>query len=158
MNKKYAIGWADSNNMENQVRVAVISDLKSHGFNMIEICTSDTHSTSGKRTRHGYYSLGSITSRKEIAGHYRQLASESFAEIKRCSYKLLSVESNVKLMGKGQFDDYSQSLDRSMNLTKIFLAIKGCVLYNVDPDVIPYHPVIINEKRVVTLSIINNAG
>ena len=90
---------------------------------MIEICTSDTHSTSGKRTRHGYYSLGSITSRKEIAGHYRQLASESFAEIKQCSYKLLSVESNVKLMGKGQFDDYSQSLDRSMNLTKIFLAI-----------------------------------
>jgi putative membrane protein len=129
MNKKYAIGWADSNNMENQVRAAVISDLKSHGFNMIEICTSDTHSTSGKRTRHGYYSLGSITSRKEIAGHYRQLAAESFAEIKRCSYRLLSVESNVKLMGKGQFDDYSQSLDRSMNLTKIFLAIAAAVAF-----------------------------
>jgi putative membrane protein len=129
MNRKYAIGWADSNNMENQVRAAVLSDLKSYGFNMIEICTSDTHSTSGKRTRHGYYSLGSITSRQDLAGHYRQLAAESFAEIKLCSYKLLSVESNVKLMGKGQFDDYSQSLDRSMNLTKIFLAIAAAVAF-----------------------------
>ncbi|HYY67655.1 MAG TPA: DUF2070 family protein, partial [Nitrososphaeraceae archaeon] len=54
MNKKYVIGWADSNNMESQVRDAVLSNLKSHGFYMLEVCTSDTHFTSGKRTRHGY--------------------------------------------------------------------------------------------------------
>jgi putative membrane protein len=128
-NKKYAIGWADSNNMENQVRSTVLSALKTQGFNMIEICTSDTHSTSGKRTRHGYYSLGSITSREEIVGHYRQLTAESFAKIKDCSFRLMSVESNVKLMGKGQFDDYSRSLDRSMNLTKIFFVIAAAVAF-----------------------------
>jgi hypothetical protein len=32
-------------------------------------------------------------------------------------------------MGKGQFDDYSQSLDRSMNLTKVFLAIAAAVAF-----------------------------
>jgi putative membrane protein len=128
-NKKYAIGWADSNNMESQVRSNVLSALKTQDINMIEICTSDTHSTSGKRTRHGYYSLGSITSMEEIVEHYRQLTTESFAKIRQCHFRLMSVESNVKLMGKGQFDDYSRSLDRSMNLTKIFFAIAAAVTF-----------------------------
>lgn len=121
--KRYAIGWADSNNMDRQVRDAVLSDLNSQGFNMIEVCTSDTHSTSGKRTRHGYYHLGSISDVDEIAKDFRKLAQESFADIQECCFKLLSVESNIKVMGKGQFDDYSKALDRSMNITKVFLAI-----------------------------------
>jgi putative membrane protein len=125
MNKKYAIGWADSNNLESQVRNAVLSDLDFHGFNMIEICTSDTHATSGKRTRHGYYSLGSVTDIKEITEQFRQLVAISFSDIKVSSFSLLFVESNIKVMGKGQFDDYSKALDRSMNLTKIFLAISA---------------------------------
>jgi len=119
--KKYAIGWADSNNMDRQVRDAVLSDLNS--LNMIEVCTSDTHSTSGKRTRLGYYPLGSISDVVEIAKIFRKLAQESFADIEECCFELLSVESNIKVMGKGQFDDYSKALDRSMKITKVFLAI-----------------------------------
>ena len=127
MNKKYVIGWADSNNMESQVRDAVLSDLKSHGFYMLEVCTSDTHFTSGKRTRHGYYSLGTVTGTQQIAGYFRELVAKSFADIKECSFSLLCVESNIKVMGKGQFDDYSKALDSSMNLTKIFLTISAAV-------------------------------
>ena len=59
----------------------------------------------------------------EIEGNLGQLAQESFADIKECCFELLSVESNVKVMGKGQFDDYSNALDRSMKITKVFLAI-----------------------------------
>jgi putative membrane protein len=121
--KRYAIGWADSNNMDRQVRDGVLSDLNSHGFNMIEVCTSDTHSTSGKRTRLGYYPLGSISDVVEIATEFRKLAQESFADIKECCFELLSVESNIKVMGKGQFEDYSKALDRSMKITKVFLVI-----------------------------------
>ena len=119
--KKYDIGWADSNNMDRQVRDGVLSDLNS--LNMIEVCTSDTHSTSGKRTRLGYYPLGSISDVVEIAKEFRKLAQESFSDIKECCFELLSVESNIKVMGKGQFDDYSKALDRSMKITKVFLAI-----------------------------------
>jgi putative membrane protein len=121
--KRYAIGWADSNNMDRQVRNGVLSDLNSQGFNMIEVCTSDTHSTSGKRTRLGYYPLGSISDVLEIGKVFRKLAQKSFADIEECCFELLSVESNIKVMGKGQFDDYSKALDRSMKITKIFLAI-----------------------------------
>jgi putative membrane protein len=125
MNKKYVIGWADSNNMESQVRDAVVSNLKSHGFYMLEVCTSDTHFTSGKRTRHGYYSLGTVTGTQQITDYFRELVAKSFADIKECSFSLLRIESNIKVMGKGQFDDYSKALDSSMSLTKIFLAISA---------------------------------
>jgi putative membrane protein len=126
----YAIGWADSNNIDNHIRDYVLSQLCSRGLNMVEICTSDTHYTSGKRTKQGYYPLGSMTDVKEIIAQFEKLTSSSFDDPKECSFSHLSVNSEIKVMGKGQFDDYSKALDRSMNLTKIFLAISGSVAFS----------------------------
>ena len=126
----YAIGWADSNNIENHVRDYVLTQLYSRGLNMVEICTSDTHYTSGKRTRQGYYPLGSMTDVNEILAQFEELTSNSFDDPKECSFSHLSVDSEIKVMGKGQFDDYSMALDKSMNLTKIFLAISGSVAFS----------------------------
>ena len=126
----YAIGWADSNNIEDHVRNYVLTQLYSRGLNMVEICTSDTHYTSGKRTKQGYYPLCSMTDVKEILAQYEELTSRSFDDPKECSFSHLSVDSEIKVMGKGQFDDYSKALDRSMNLTKIFLAISGSVAFS----------------------------
>jgi hypothetical protein len=39
-----------------------------------------------------------------------------------CRFDLASAASEVKVMG-AQFGDYSSALDRSMNLTKIFVGI-----------------------------------
>ena len=33
---------------------------------MLEICSSDTHSSSGKRTRLGYYALGNVTNYEKL--------------------------------------------------------------------------------------------
>jgi putative membrane protein len=129
--QKYAIGWADSNNIESHIRASVLSNLGIRGFNMVEICTSDTHSTSGKRTKQGYYPLGSMTNIKEIIDQLERLTADSFNDFKECSFSLLSVDSEIKVMGKGQFDDYSKALDRSMNLTKIFLGIAGSVAFSI---------------------------
>lgn len=126
----YAIGWADSNNIENHVRDYVLTQLYSRGLNMVEICTSDTHYTSGKRTKQGYYPLGSMTDVNEILAQFEELTSNSFDDPKECSFSHLSVDSEIKVMGKGQFDDYSRALDKSMNLTKIFLAISGSVAFS----------------------------
>jgi putative membrane protein len=126
----YAIGWADSNNIENHVRDYVLTQLYSRGLNMVEICTSDTHYTSGKRTKQGYYPLGSMTDVNEILAQFEELTSNSFDDPKECSFSHLSVDSEIKVMGKGQFDDYSKALDKSMNLTKIFLAISGSVAFS----------------------------
>ncbi|HEX7208298.1 MAG TPA: DUF2070 family protein [Nitrososphaeraceae archaeon] len=119
--KAYFIGWADSNNMDNGLRDYIISHLNSNRINMLEICTSDTHSTSGKRNRQGYYTFGNISKPDQVANIYLQLSKKSIEKASPSTYELLSNRSAIKVMGKNQFKDYSIALEKSMNLTKIFL-------------------------------------
>ncbi|MDQ3835755.1 MAG: DUF2070 family protein [Thermoproteota archaeon] len=121
-NKNYAIGWADSNNMENSARDFIVSRINGN-VTMLELCSSDTHSTSGKRTREGYFALGSTASLDEIAKMYIELCSKAANRAAVSSFELASAESSIKVMGKKQFEDYSSALDRSVNVTKIFLGI-----------------------------------
>ncbi|HYA82609.1 MAG TPA: DUF2070 family protein [Candidatus Bathyarchaeia archaeon] len=124
---QYVIGWADSNNMHNNLRDYVITKLAKNGIQTLELCTSDTHSTSGKRTRHGYYALGNISKHEEIAEIYLQLSKKSIEKSTSARFELASSVSMIKLMGKRQFDDYALALNRSMNITKIFLGITSAV-------------------------------
>lgn len=121
-NKNYAIGWADSNNMQNTVRNYIVSKIKGDAT-MLEICSSDTHSTSGKRTRVGYFALGTTTSPDKIAAVYNQLCSKAIEMAAGSAFELACAQSAIKVMGKKQFEDYSTALDRSLNVTKIFVAI-----------------------------------
>jgi putative membrane protein len=124
---QYVIGWADSNNMHNNLRDNVITKLARNGIQTLELCTSDTHATSGKRTRHGYYALGNISKHEEIAEIYLQLSKKSIEKATSARFELASSVSMIKVMGKRQFDDYALALNRSMNITKIFLAITSTV-------------------------------
>ncbi|HZB99190.1 MAG TPA: DUF2070 family protein [Nitrososphaeraceae archaeon] len=121
--KPYFIGWADSNNMDNGLRDYIISRLNNNKINMLEICTSDTHSTSGKRNRQGYYTFGNISKPDQVANIYLQLSKKSIEKASPSTYELLLSRSAIKVMGKNQFKDYSIALEKSMNLTKIFLVI-----------------------------------
>ena len=119
----YFIGWADSNNMRNDLRNYIISELNNDRINMLEICTSDTHSTSGKRNRQGYYTFGNFSKPQEVAKIYLQLSRKSIEKASPSTFELLSNRSPIKVMGKNQFKDYSVALDKSMNITKLFLVI-----------------------------------
>jgi putative membrane protein len=121
-NKNYAIGWADSNNMQNTVRNYIVSKMNGDAT-MLEICSSDTHSTSGKRTREGYFALGTTTNLDEIATAYIHLCSKAIEMAAGSAFELACAQSAIKVMGKKQFEDYSTALDRSLNVTKIFVAI-----------------------------------
>jgi putative membrane protein len=120
--KSYAIGWADSNNMENSLRDHVVAKVNGD-ITMLELCSSDTHSTSGKRTREGYFALGTTSSAGEIAEAYSQLCTRAAERAVRSTFELATVQSTIKVMGKKQFEDYSSALDRSMAVTKVFVAI-----------------------------------
>jgi putative membrane protein len=121
--KKYAIGWADSNNMENSLRDRIIARVNFDGdAAMLEVCTSDTHSTSGQRTRQGYFALGSTGNPEQIVGAYAEMCKAAAQDARGCQFSLLSATSEVKVMG-AQFGDYSAALDRSLNLTKVFVGI-----------------------------------
>lgn len=122
-NQKYCLCWCDSNNMKNGIREKIIDMLKTEGYNIIEICTSDTHSTSGKRNTKGYYTLGDITKESKIINVFQQLVKVAQKSMNDSSYEIYTAESQVMVMGNDQFDDYSNALEKSFKVTKIFLAI-----------------------------------
>jgi putative membrane protein len=120
---EYGLCWCDSNNMKNGIREKIMSTLKQEGHNIIEICTSDTHSTSGKRNTKGYYTLGDTTNETKIIDIFRQLIKLSQKSINESTYEIYKSESKVMVMGNDQFDDYSNALEKSFKVTKIFLGI-----------------------------------
>jgi putative membrane protein len=119
--KDYAVAWADANNMENSLRDKVIA--RASAATVLEVCTSDTHSTSGKRTSEGYFPFGAASSQDAIAGIYAEMLDVALERLEPCTFELSSASSTVKVMGEEQFEDYSLALDRSMNITKVFVGI-----------------------------------
>jgi putative membrane protein len=122
-NNQYVIGWADSNNMKSGLREYIIKFLEQKGIRMLEICSSDTHEKSGFRTSEGYYPFGHITKFETIADHYQKLIDLAYNKLDVYGYEVFHIVSTVKVMGTNQFQDYSISLDKAMNLTKKFLII-----------------------------------
>jgi putative membrane protein len=120
-NKWNLLGWADSNNMKNGLREELLKKLASQDQYIVEICTSDTHSTSGKRTRNGYFALGELSKEDSIVEAFQALSLRAMESAESSSLELYSAISSIKVMGSKQLDDYSSALDRSMRLTKIFL-------------------------------------
>jgi putative membrane protein len=120
-NKWNLLGWADSNNMKNGLREELLKGLTSQDHHIVEICTSDTHGTSGKRTRNGYFALGELSKEDEILEAFQALSLRAKESAESSSLELYSAISSVKVMGSKQLDDYSSALDRSMRVTKVFL-------------------------------------
>ena len=122
-NENHLVGWSDSNNLVNGLRERILSELNEQGFNMLEICSSDTHSSSGKRTRQGYYALGNVTSYKDIISAFKEISQKAISSTTSSSFSFLDSFSQIKLMGRDQFDNYATALNKSMNITKVSLGI-----------------------------------
>lgn len=122
-NEEYVVCWCDSNNMKNGLRESIIKNLESKGVNIIEVCTSDTHSTSGKRNTKGYYTLGDITPFEKIINTFKVLQQEARKTVTNSTYQVYNTQSQVMVMGNDQFDDYSNALEKSFKITKIFLGV-----------------------------------
>lgn len=123
-NEKFFLGWADANNMQNGLREEIANHLLKHGFNLLELCTSDTHYKSrNARNKHGYFEFGSLAKPDDAKSWFLQLAKKAEQNISAASFELLAQETSVKVMGAKQFDDYSKALDRAMRMTQGFLVV-----------------------------------
>ena len=121
-NKKYFLGWADANNMENGIREKIIEKFSNEGYNLLEICTSDTHYASVKaRNRNGYYQLGLITSGDKLSKWFIEIAQNAESKIKTVKYEILENETKVRVMGQSIYEDYSKALENSLKITKMFV-------------------------------------
>ncbi|HJJ22389.1 MAG TPA: DUF2070 family protein [Nitrosopumilus sp.] len=127
-NKKYFLGWADANNMENGVREKITENFAKRDYQLLEICTSDTHYAPVKaRNRNGYYQLGLITSAEKLSKWLLEIAKKAEAKTTSAKFEILENETKVKVMGHGIYEDYSKALDNSLKITKGFVI--GCVLF-----------------------------
>ena len=122
--KKYFLCWADANNMENGVREEIITHLKNHGFELVEMFTSDTHSTTmGVRNRNGYHELGSITKSQKLADWCLSIAKQAEENIATGKFEILENNAKVRIMGSGIFEHLSRALDNSLKMTKWFMIL-----------------------------------
>ena len=121
-NKKYFLGWADANNMENGVREKIVDIFSKREYNLLEICTSDTHYSPVKaRNRNGYYQLGLITSADKLSKWFFEITKSAEANITSAKFEILENETKVKVMGQSIYEDYSKALDNSLKITKVFV-------------------------------------
>ncbi len=127
--KKYFLGWADANNMENGIREKIIDNFSKRDYQLLEICTSDTHYAPVKaRNRNGYYQLGLITSADKLSKWLLEIAKNAEEKITSAKFEILENETKVKVMGQGIYEDYSKALDNSLKITKRFV-IGGVLLF-----------------------------
>jgi putative membrane protein len=128
-NKKYFLGWADANNMENGVREKIIDSFAKRDFQLLEICTSDTHYAPVKaRNRNGYYQLGLITGSEKLSKWFLSIAKIAETKTTSAKYEILENQADVKIMGQGIFEDFSKALDNSLKISKGFM-IGGVCLF-----------------------------
>jgi len=127
--KKYFIGWADANNMENGVREKIVENFAKVDYNLLEICTSDTHYAQVKaRNKNGYYQLGLITNSEKLSKWFLDIAKNAETKTTTAKYEILENQVDVKIMGRGIFEDFSKALDNSLKISKVFM-IGGVCLF-----------------------------
>jgi len=128
-NKKYFLGWADANNMENGVREKIIDIFAKKEYDLLEICTSDTHYAQVKaRNRNGYYQLGLITGADKLSKWFFEIAKSAETNTTSAKFEILENETKVRVMGQSIYEDYSKALDNSLKITKGFV-IGGLILF-----------------------------
>lgn len=121
--RRHFVAWADANNMENGVREHVVARLADAGYDLLEVCTSDTHySRTTVRTRQGYYQFGIVTDRDRIADWFLELARRSDRAVRPAAFEVIEARTRVRVMGPQIFEDYKRALDRSLALSKAFAA------------------------------------
>ncbi len=133
-NSALLITWVDANNALNGIREHIIEGVRramtndNNGNNNsryhIVLCTSDTHATSGKaRNLLGYFPLGSITSKERLVSMLAELSRNAYNNARIGSYEVAYSSAEVKVMGYEQFEHYAKALDRSLRITKVFIAV-----------------------------------
>ena len=120
--KKFFLGWADANNMENGIREKIVENFAKKEYQLLEICTSDTHYAPVKaRNRNGYYQLGLITGAEKLSKWFLEIANNAESKTTSAKFEILENETDVKIMGPGIYEDYSKALDNSLKITKGFM-------------------------------------
>ena len=116
--RNFLVG-VDANNAIIGLRDNVITNLKNSGINILEICTSDTHVTSGKvRNDLGYFPLGDLTDPEILVDLLLMMCKKAEERLQQANLTLQIVNTEIKVMGKSNLDEFSQIVDRTLSVAK----------------------------------------
>jgi putative membrane protein len=120
---KYALVLADANNAVPTLRATVSGALKSSGYQLVEICTSDSHNLAarGLTVARGYRALGEETNINSIAKLTVDLAKRAEPRLSACTYGSGKVVTKVKIFGAKALDEFADITQASSKLGRSYL-------------------------------------
>ncbi|MEM3828238.1 MAG: DUF2070 family protein [Conexivisphaerales archaeon] len=123
-NYHYIIYSIDSNNSVPNLRPVLEKELQKKGLSLIEVCTTDTHFSSGKiLSEKGYYALGELSNLNHIVSMLVNMASELIDDLRAGAFKTYYCLSNLKILGRNQINTYSIFLNTVLSKVK-----KGAII------------------------------
>jgi putative membrane protein len=113
---KYVLVTADSNNAKSGLKERVQSELAGLGFDLLELCTSDTHKLAATNlTSRGYFALGERTDSQKILECVKKLAAIADSRLDTYQLQVVKLQSDIPLIGSDSLDDFAE-------LTKITIS------------------------------------
>ncbi len=120
----YIIYSIDSNNSVPNLRLILEKELQKKGLSLIEMCTTDSHFSSGKMlSEKGYYALGELSDCNYIVSRLASIANELTTDFQDCFFKTYYILSNLKILGRNQINTYSIFLNATLSYVK-----KGAII------------------------------
>ncbi|MGB9724856.1 MAG: DUF2070 family protein [Nitrososphaeria archaeon] len=118
-NCPFVIYSIDSNNATPQIRSFLEEELQKKGLILIEICTTDSHFSSGKvLSEKGYYALGELSDYNCIISQLVDMATKLLDSPLQGVFKSFYCKSNQKILGHSQIDAYSRFLNITLTRAK----------------------------------------
>ena len=113
---------ADANNAVSSLRAEAAKALGSLGYELIELCTSDSHNLAarGLTVSRGYKALGEATPVASLVKLVADLAKLAETRLSECSYGSGLLNSTVKVFGAGTLEDFAAVTQSTSRLAKVY--------------------------------------
>jgi putative membrane protein len=112
---------ADSNNVVVGLREVIANALKDKGFQLMELCTSDTHNLAARSLiQRGYFALGEATSKEKIIEVINDLVSLADQRIGTCNFVVVSFPLKIPLIGNEPLEDFAAVTNEAFAFSKTF--------------------------------------
>ncbi|MGQ9781659.1 MAG: DUF2070 family protein [Nitrososphaeria archaeon] len=125
--KCYILYSIDSNNAIPSFKLNLEQELASINISLLEICTTDSHFSSGKmETEKGYYALGELSAGRELIKKLVDLAVSVCSRTEKGHFDIKYCSSTLRIIGQEQIDRYSKFLKKVLSHAK-----KGVIILTI---------------------------
>jgi putative membrane protein len=120
---KSVLVLADANNSVPELRGQVAGALDSSGYELIEFCTTDSHSLAarGLTVARGYESLGEATPPESIADAVVKMAKLAETRLAPASYGSGQTKTKVKVFGSKALEEFATMTQSSSRFARTYL-------------------------------------